>query len=117
MLQGKLSKDGRPNFGVIVRNKDIQNCPVGALAFYLLEYWEIQTLGTNSAINNDAIKRVMGRVASQLHTNVTEEFSDLQHSTLELPRVHEPASNESTSMEGTKRGSGIVITWFHSAKP
>ncbi|KAF9342730.1 hypothetical protein BGX26_006974, partial [Mortierella sp. AD094] len=40
MLQGEPNKSSRMNYGVVVRNKDVQICPVGALAFYLYDLWE-----------------------------------------------------------------------------
>ncbi|KAG9320896.1 hypothetical protein KVV02_008680 [Mortierella alpina] len=39
MLQGKTNREGKENNGVVVRNKGVEICPVGALAFYLLEMW------------------------------------------------------------------------------
>ncbi|KAG0023875.1 hypothetical protein BGZ80_007567 [Entomortierella chlamydospora] len=39
MLQGKTNKDTWKNYGVVVRNKDVQLCPVGALGFYLYVLW------------------------------------------------------------------------------
>jgi len=41
MLQGKMNREGKVNFGVVVRNKDVELYPVGALAFYLLELWMV----------------------------------------------------------------------------
>jgi len=41
MLQGKTNKSGRQNYGVVVRNKDVQICPIGALALYMFEYWGV----------------------------------------------------------------------------
>lgn len=43
MLRGKTNREGKANFGVIVRNKDVELCPVGSLAFYLLELWQVWT--------------------------------------------------------------------------
>lgn len=37
MFQGKTNADGKMQYGVVVRNKDVEICPVGALAFYLFE--------------------------------------------------------------------------------
>lgn len=37
MLQGKMNADGKLLYGVVVRNKDVEICPVGTLAFYLFE--------------------------------------------------------------------------------
>ncbi|KAG0257635.1 hypothetical protein DFQ27_005025, partial [Actinomortierella ambigua] len=36
--QGKTNKHGKIQYSVVVRNVDVETCPVGALAFYLLEY-------------------------------------------------------------------------------
>jgi hypothetical protein len=45
MLRGKTNKDANRRFGSIIRNVDVEMCPVGALAFYLLEKWvSISTL-------------------------------------------------------------------------
>lgn len=41
MRQGKTNKDGKIQYGVAVRNKEVDVCPVGALAFYLLELWSV----------------------------------------------------------------------------
>ncbi|KAK3816695.1 MAG: hypothetical protein J3Q66DRAFT_401836 [Benniella sp.] len=43
MLRGKTKREGNANFGVIVRNKDVELRPVGSLAFYLLELWQEAT--------------------------------------------------------------------------
>ncbi len=43
MLRGKTNKGGRRNYGVVVRNKDVQICPVGALALYMFEYWTVSS--------------------------------------------------------------------------
>lgn len=40
-LHGKTNREGKENYGVVVRNKDVEVCPVGALAFYLLEMWMV----------------------------------------------------------------------------
>ncbi|GJJ74032.1 hypothetical protein EMPS_06390 [Entomortierella parvispora] len=37
--QGKMNNNGKIRYNVVVRNPDVEACPVGALAFYLLEYW------------------------------------------------------------------------------
>lgn len=37
--QGKMNKDGKIRYNVLVRNSAVEACPIGALAFYLLEYW------------------------------------------------------------------------------
>jgi len=39
--QGKMNKDGKIQYNVLVRNLDVEACPIGALAFYLLEYWSV----------------------------------------------------------------------------
>jgi len=41
MLQGKTNREGKENYGIIVHNKEVEICPVGALAFYLLELWMV----------------------------------------------------------------------------
>lgn len=41
MLRGKTNRDGKAAFGSVVRNKDVQTCPVGALAFYLFERFTV----------------------------------------------------------------------------
>ncbi|KAG0222131.1 hypothetical protein BGW42_006859 [Actinomortierella wolfii] len=35
MLQGKMNADGKLLYGMVVRNKDVEVCPVGSLASYL----------------------------------------------------------------------------------
>ncbi|GJJ73296.1 hypothetical protein EMPS_05654 [Entomortierella parvispora] len=37
MLRGKTNRDGKAAYGSVVRNKDVQICPVGSLALHLLE--------------------------------------------------------------------------------
>ncbi|GJJ75258.1 hypothetical protein EMPS_07616 [Entomortierella parvispora] len=37
--QGKMNNNGKIRYNVVVRDTDVEACPVGALAFYLLEYW------------------------------------------------------------------------------
>ena len=37
--QGKMNKDGKILYNILVQNLDVEICPIGALAFYLLEYW------------------------------------------------------------------------------
>lgn len=41
MMQGKMNREGKENYGVVVRNMDVEICPVGAIAFYLLELWMV----------------------------------------------------------------------------
>jgi hypothetical protein len=44
MLQGKMNADGKLLYGVVVRNKDVELCPVGSLAFYLFELFSVSCL-------------------------------------------------------------------------
>ncbi|KAI8599967.1 hypothetical protein EDD21DRAFT_444916 [Dissophora ornata] len=39
MLRGKTNSGGKEHKGVVVRSKDVEVCPVGAFAFYLVELW------------------------------------------------------------------------------
>jgi hypothetical protein len=39
MLRGKTNKHADKRFGSIIRNVDVEMCPVGALAFYFFEKW------------------------------------------------------------------------------
>ena len=41
MFQGKTNADGKKQYGVVVRNKNVEICPVGALAFYLFELFMV----------------------------------------------------------------------------
>lgn len=43
MLQGKTNREGKENYGVVVRNKEVEICPVSALAFYLLDLWMVSS--------------------------------------------------------------------------
>ncbi|KAG9322895.1 hypothetical protein KVV02_002404 [Mortierella alpina] len=44
MLQEKTNREGKENYGVVVRNQEVEICPVSALAFYLLECgWILRT--------------------------------------------------------------------------
>ncbi|KAI8346853.1 hypothetical protein B0O80DRAFT_517285 [Mortierella sp. GBAus27b] len=43
MLRGKTNREGKANYGVVVRNKDVDLCPVGSLAFYLMEMWQVRS--------------------------------------------------------------------------
>jgi len=42
MFQGKTNTDGKKQFGVVVRNKDVEVCPIGSLAFYLFELFMVR---------------------------------------------------------------------------
>jgi hypothetical protein len=39
-----MNSDGKLLYGVVVRNKDIELCPVGLLAFYLFELFSVSYL-------------------------------------------------------------------------
>lgn len=41
MFRGKTNREGKQQHGVIVRNKDVEICPIGCLAFYLVELWMV----------------------------------------------------------------------------
>lgn len=41
MRQGKTNKDNKIQYTLAVRNKDVEMCPVGALAFFLLQLWSV----------------------------------------------------------------------------
>lgn len=41
MFQGKTNADGKMQYGVVVRNKNVEICPVGALSFYLFELFMV----------------------------------------------------------------------------
>jgi len=41
MLQGKMNADVKLLYGVVVRNKDVEMCPVGSLGFYLFELFMV----------------------------------------------------------------------------
>jgi hypothetical protein len=41
MRQGKTNKDGKIQYEIAVWNKEVDICPVGALAFYLLKLWSV----------------------------------------------------------------------------
>lgn len=58
MLQGKANHEGKEYFGVVLRNKDVEACPVSSLAFYLFEQRmvrmrEIRGFGTDCALVNE----------------------------------------------------------------
>ncbi|KAE8227189.1 hypothetical protein CF319_g329 [Tilletia indica] len=42
IFEGKTNKDGRPERGVVARAKDVVQCPVSALAFYLFERYHVR---------------------------------------------------------------------------
>lgn len=41
MFRGKTNREGKQQHGVIVRNKDVELCPIGCLAFYFVELWMV----------------------------------------------------------------------------
>ncbi|CAD6954312.1 unnamed protein product [Tilletia laevis] len=42
IFEGKTNKDGRPERGVVARAKDVESCPVGALALAFFERFHVQ---------------------------------------------------------------------------
>jgi hypothetical protein len=42
MFRGKTNREGKQQHGVIVRNKDVEICPISCLAFYLVELWMVR---------------------------------------------------------------------------
>jgi hypothetical protein len=41
MLHGKTNDGDKDQYGIILRNKDVEICPVGSLGFYLFDRWQV----------------------------------------------------------------------------
>ncbi|KAE8217791.1 hypothetical protein CF319_g8198 [Tilletia indica] len=46
LRSGKANTEGRNEWGVAARHRDVETCPVGALALYLFERWHLHQLPT-----------------------------------------------------------------------
>ncbi|KAI8359581.1 hypothetical protein B0O80DRAFT_233996 [Mortierella sp. GBAus27b] len=94
MLRGKTNRHADKRFGSIIRNVDVEMCPMGSLAFYFFEKWHLKGScpSTDSLrANAPAIHHEFRSISDRIHglsLHMHEEFDGFTKNMAQLHDAH-----------------------------